>query len=152
MIALVRTDFHNPDFQHLVHALDIELSILDGDDHVFYDQHNKIENLHNAVLALEGQEAVGCGALKNHSKDTMEVKRMYVSVKKRNRGIAALILAELEDWAREMKVSKCILETGKRQPDAIALYKKCGYHAIPNYGQYATMENSICFEKILNRD
>jgi putative acetyltransferase len=39
------------------------------------------------------------------------------------------------------------LETGKRQPEAIALYKKSGYKLIPNYGQYAAMDNSVCFEK-----
>ena len=32
---------------------------------------------------------------------------------------------------------------------AIALYKKKGYKHIPNYGQYAEMENSVCFEKNL---
>jgi hypothetical protein len=42
-----------------------------------------------------------------------------------------------------------VLETGKRQPDAVALYKKCGYKQIPNYGQYIGMENSVCFEKWL---
>jgi hypothetical protein len=42
------------------------------------------------------------------------------------------------------------LETGKRQPEAIGLYKKNGYKLIPNYGQYAEVENSVCFEKELN--
>ena len=46
---------------------------------------------------------------------------------------------------------KCILETGKRQPDAIALYKKNGYNLIENYGQYIGMENSVCFEKLLKK-
>jgi len=41
------------------------------------------------------------------------------------------------------------LETGKKQPEAIALYKKNGYKLIPNYGQYAEIENSVCFEKVV---
>jgi GNAT superfamily N-acetyltransferase len=149
MITLIRTDFHNPHFQELVRALDAELSIMDGDEHGFYAQFNKIDTLRFAVVALENHEPVGCGAIKPISEDTMEVKRMYVSVKNRNRGIAALILAELERWARELNSSKCILETSIKQPDAIALYKKCGYGRIPNYDQYANDKNSICFEKML---
>jgi putative acetyltransferase len=40
-------------------------------------------------------------------------------------------------------------ETGKRQPEAIALYEKQGYQRISNYGQYIGVENSVCFEKVL---
>jgi hypothetical protein len=39
------------------------------------------------------------------------------------------------------------LETGKKQPEAIRLYEKNGYKLIPNYGQYAKIDNSVCFEK-----
>jgi putative acetyltransferase len=53
----------------------------------------------------------------------------------------------LETWASELSFEKCILETGKRQPEAIRLYEKNGYKRIPNYGQYAQIENSVCFEK-----
>jgi len=49
-----------------------------------------------------------------------------------------------------LSFGKCILETGKKQPEAIALYKKSGYKIIDNYGQYADVENSICFEKKLS--
>ena len=55
----------------------------------------------------------------------------------------------LEKWARELSCTRCILETGKRQPEAIGLYKRNGYRLIPNYGQYAAVENSVCFEKEL---
>ncbi|MGB5499367.1 MAG: GNAT family N-acetyltransferase, partial [Maribacter sp.] len=49
----------------------------------------------------------------------------------------------------ELSYEKCVLETGKRQPEAIQLYTKSGYKIIPNYGQYKGIANSICFEKIL---
>jgi GNAT superfamily N-acetyltransferase len=149
MISLIRTNAENLHFQHLVRALDAELAILDGKDHSFYNQFNKIDKIRFAVVAIEDEKPVGCGAIKEYAEDAMEVKRMYVPVKSRGRGIATLVLAELEKWAREMNINKCILETGKRQPDAIALYKKCGYQTIPNFGQYAKMENSVCFEKSL---
>lgn len=65
----------------------------------------------------------------------------------RGKGIASLILAELETWAVELGYSTCILETGFNQPEAIALYQKNGYNRIDNYGQYAGVETSLCFEK-----
>jgi putative acetyltransferase len=79
----------------------------------------------------------------------MELKRMFVLPENRNRGLATMIVTELETWASELSYRKCVLETGIRQPDAIALYKKNGYTLIPNWGQYVGVENSVCFEKIL---
>ena len=92
---------------------------------------------------------VGCGAIKEFATDMMEVKRMFVKQEYRGKGIAGKILAELETWAFEMGYSKCVLETGKRQVEAVALYMKSGYRIIPNYGQYIGMDNSLCFEKVL---
>lgn len=86
---------------------------------------------------------------KKYDDDTMEVKRMYTLDDYRGKGIATKVLAELEKWANELSFKKCILETGKKQPEAIRLYQKNGYKIIPNYGQYAQVENSLCFEKNL---
>ena len=147
MITLKRTDSDNPDFISLVKALDAYLALKDGDDHQFYSQFNKIDKIKHVVLAYENDKPVGCGAIKAFENDAMEVKRMYVLPENRNKGIARKILAELESWAGEMSFKKCVLETGKRQPDAIALYERCGYRQIPNYGQYIGIENSVCFEK-----
>lgn len=149
MITLKRTDSDNPDFISLVKALDADLAIKDGNDHQFYSQFNKIDKIKHVVLAYENENPVGCGAIKAFEDDAMEVKRMFVAPESRNKGIARKILAELESWAGEMSYKKCVLETGKRQPDAIALYEKCGYRHIPNYGQYMGIENSVCFEKPL---
>ncbi len=77
----------------------------------------------------------------------MEIKRMYTVVERRGKGIASEVLRELEIWAAELSCHTCILETGRRQPEAIALYEKSGYTQIPNYGQYAGVENSVCFQK-----
>lgn len=151
MIELIRTDSHNPDFVALVSLLDAELAILDGEDHAFYAQYNKITHIRHVVIACQGNQAVGCGAIKALSPEIIEVKRMYVRPEYRNKGIAARILTELETWAEELSATRCILETGIRQPDAIRLYEKQGYRKIPNYGQYADMENSVCFAKDLAR-
>lgn len=149
MITLERTNSENRDFIELVKLLDKALAIVDGKDHAFYSQFNKIDNIRYVIVAYEDEKAVGCGAVKEFGQDTMEVKRMYVSPENRKKGIASEILNELEKWAHELSYGKCILETGKRQYEAIGLYKKSGYKLIPNYGQYANVENSLCFEKIL---
>ena len=80
---------------------------------------------------------------------TVEIKRMYVKPEYRNVGLGSSLLHALETWAKEMNYAKCVLETGKRQPDAVALYKKNGYTIIENYGPYKEVENSICFSKTL---
>lgn len=149
MIILNRTNSENKSFQTLVQALDADLKIRDGEEHDFYNQFNKTDMINHVVVAYEGNEAVGCGAVKEFSSGSMEVKRMYVPPAHRGKGIASQILKELENWCRELNYKKCILETGRKQPEAIELYKKNEYTIIPNYGQYEGVENSVCFEKVL---
>lgn len=149
MITIVRTNSDNDDFRELVRLLDADLADRDGKDHPFYAQFNKIDMIKFVILALDNDGPVGCGALKEYAPGVMEIKRMYVPPEKRGKGIASKVLSELEKWAGELSYSKCILETGKKQPEAIALYKKNGYMMIPNYGQYANVKNSVCFEKQL---
>lgn len=72
---------------------------------------------------------------------------MFVSIEKRGRGIASKVLAELEAWGKELGFRKFVLETGEDMKDAIALYLKNNFKPIPNYGQYANVKNSVCFEK-----
>lgn len=146
---LVRTDSRNQDFINLVKLLDSELAIRDGDEHSFYDQFNSITQIKFTIVAYEGNKPVGCGAIKEFSKEAMEIKRMFILLDFRAKGLATLILKELEQWALELGYIKCILETGKKQPEAISLYKKNAYYQISNYGQYAGVDNSLCFEKNL---
>jgi GNAT superfamily N-acetyltransferase len=147
MIRIIRTNSEDQDFVQLVRHLDADLAERDGEDHSFYAQFNKIDKIKHAVVTYEDDRPVGCGAIKEYAPDTMEIKRMYTLPESRGKGIASKILRELEAWAVELSYKKCILETGKKQPEAIGLYKKNGYQIIPNYGQYAEIENSICFEK-----
>lgn len=149
MIQIKRTDSNNLHFQFLVQDLDLELKVRDGADHAFYAQYNKSDSIKFVVVAFENEEAIGCGAIKEWDSETMEVKRMYVPLKNRGKGIASFVLTELEQWAKELGYKKCILETGEKQPEAIQLYTKNNYILIPNYGQYAGVEASKCFEKYL---
>jgi len=145
----VRTTSENLDFQKLVTELDADLRIRDGEDHGFYAQFNTIVMIKHVIVAYENGVPVGCGAIKAYSPEAMEVKRMYVPPSHRRAGVASRVLGELEKWAAELQYKRCVLETGKRQPEAIALYTRSGYAIIPNYGQYENMENSVCFEKKL---
>jgi len=147
MIKTIRTDSSNQDFIKLVKWLDADLAKRDGDDHLFYAQLNKVDNIKYVVVAYENDKPVGCGAIREYTPNTMEIKRMYTSPEGRGKGIATKVLTELEIWATELSYEKCILETGKRQPEAISLYKKNGYNPTPNYGKYTGIENSLCFEK-----
>lgn len=149
MVQLLRTNSENLDFQNLVVELDKDLKIRDGEEHAFFAQFNKIDNLKQVVVAYWNEIPVGCGAIKPYDEEAMEVKRMYVQPDYRGRGVASQVLAELERWCNELNYKKCILETGYKQPEAIKLYQKNNYKVIPNYGQYTGVESSVCFEKTM---
>ncbi|QLE00046.1 GNAT family N-acetyltransferase [Galbibacter sp. BG1] len=149
MITLIRTDAAHTDFKKLVKHLDRYLAVMDGDAHEFYDQFNKIETLTEVVLAYLDETVVGCGAIKPYDLNTAEIKRMYVAPNCRGKGVASIILKELEVWSKDLSFNKTILETGIDYKDAIALYKKNGYQQLPNYGPYTNSELSICFGKEL---
>lgn len=148
-MTLERTDSDNKDFIELVRHLDADLAERDGPDHAFYARFNTIDRIKHVVVAYENGRAVACGALRGYDPTTAEIKRMYTVPESRGKGIATRVLAELEQWAAELSYHRCILETGKKQPEAIALYKRNGYTTIPNYAQYAGVENSLCFEKAI---
>ena len=149
MKRIIRTDNNNLDFQALITELDAYLKITDGEDHEFYNQFNSLKKINNVVVAFQNEQAIGCGAFRKFDANTVEIKRMYVKVTYRGSGVANTVLSSLEQWASEEGFTKCVLETGNRQIDAIKFYKKSGYRSIPNYGQYAQVEDSNCFEKLI---
>ena len=148
-MIIIRTNSSHKDFIELVKQLDADLAERDGTDHAFYAQFNTVEKIKYAVITYENGKPIACGALKAYSPGSREIKRMYTSPGSRGKGVAGKVLDELELWATELQCEKCILETGKKQPEAIALYQKNGYNVIPNYGQYRGIENTVCFEKKL---
>lgn len=149
MIAFKRTESGNKDFQQLVALLDADLAIRDGDEHAFYAQFNKVDSIRNVIVCYIDHQPIGCGAFKPYDGDSVEIKRMFVQPNYRGQGFGLDILKELEKWAAELNYTACILETGKKQPEAIRLYQKAGYSIITNYGQYENVENSVCMAKKL---
>ena len=147
MTQFIRTVSENEDFQTLVALLDADLARRDGDEHAFYAQFNKIATIRNAIVCYVDDKAIGCGAFREYDESKVEIKRMFVLPQYRGHGIALKILNELELWAAEFNYRGYILETGKKQPEAIRLYQKAGYSMIPGYGQYLNVENSVCMMK-----
>jgi len=147
MISVIRTNAEDPDFIRLVQLLDADLDARYGAGQEFYSQFNKLATIQHVIIVYRDEHAVGCGAIRKYSDDTMEIKRMFVDPRYRGQGIGKIVLDSLESWARELSYSYCILESGDKQPEALALYERAGYFLIPNYGQYAKDENSICMKK-----
>jgi len=148
MIKIKRTNAENSAFKKLVELLNTELARRDGGDHPL-SQFNDTAELKYVVLATKGDEAVGCGAIASYGEDAMEIKRMYVSSDVRGQRIGEKILAELENWVRELGVLKCMLFTGSKQPEANKLYQRNGYKEIGKYGKLKDIPDSHCFAKNL---
>ncbi len=99
---------------------------------------------------------VACGGWRAHDGPTpefcrgdAEMKRLYVTQDARGNGYAREMLAAVERTAREAGRLRMVLETGTRQPEAIALYRSAGYATIPNFGVYRCSPLSVCFAKSL---
>ena len=149
LVKIERTNSENEDFRGLVFKLEEHLTYADNEAHSECKQYNKLETIRQTVIAYMNEEAVGCGAMRQFDQNTIEIKRMFVSEDARKQGIGAKILVELESWAKELGFEKSILETADMLPEAVRLYKRSNYTQIPNYGQYESMEKSICFSKKL---
>ena len=91
---------------------------------------------------------IGCAGWRRHGADA-ELKRMFIAKAARGRGLGRRLLATIEDSAREAGCQRLILETGDRQPEAVALYESAGYVRIEDFGYYADHEGVLSFAKPL---
>jgi GNAT superfamily N-acetyltransferase len=99
------------------------------------------------VVGYDGAEPVATGGLRAGADGAMEIKRMYVRPQWRGRGLARVVLADLEQRARDLGATRIVLETGERQPEAIRLYETSGYVRIEGFGHYACSPMSVSFGK-----
>ncbi|MGM0920336.1 MAG: GNAT family N-acetyltransferase [Bacillota bacterium] len=148
-LKIVKTNGKNKDFRMLVNLLDSDLNERYGDLQQEYDQHNKLDYIHDVIIIYKNDAPVACGAFKEYDRETIELKRIFVGKENRRQGLSKLIIGELEKAGDEKGYSYAVLETGTKQHEAIHLYINAGYSEIPNYGPYIGMENSICMKKMI---
>jgi GNAT superfamily N-acetyltransferase len=100
------------------------------------------------VAEVDGVPA-GCGAWRALPAGQAEIKRVYVEPVFRRRGIAHLVVAALEDNAAEAGYTEVVLNSGREQPEALALYTGLGYRPVPGYGVYACASGAVFLGKAL---
>jgi GNAT superfamily N-acetyltransferase len=106
------------------------------------------EDIVTTILAVAEKDAVGHAALRPYA-GSLEVKKVFVPVRQRGRGIARLLMGELENVARGRGAQSLVLQTGVLQVPAITLYEDLGYAPIDAYGKYVNVPGALCFEKTL---
>jgi GNAT superfamily N-acetyltransferase len=146
-IRMCKTTSENLDFINLVTALDQSLWERYPKLKADYWGNNILEINPNVIVVYLDNKAVACGCFKKKGKNTIEIKRMFVSPEARGRGFAQNILQELERLAVESGFSFSVLETLDKQIEAISMYQKCGYSIVDNYEPYVGLKNSICMQK-----
>ena len=151
-VRLAPTSWDDPDVRRLADAQQAELRArYDGGS-----EPGTPPSAADLTLVLVARDedgtALGCGALREIADGVGELKRMYVVPSARGRGVATVVLAALEDEARGRGWTRLRLETGPRQPEAIALYTRAGYRPIDAIGVYAgdaDAGDSLFFERSL---
>ena len=101
------------------------------------------------LVASAGGVPVGCVGLRRHDETAAEIKRMYVRSAHRRTGLGRVLLRAAEERARSLGYSRVLLETGTRQPEAIALYTADGYLPLSGFGHYDGYPGSRAFAKDL---
>jgi len=99
-------------------------------------------------VAADGDQLIGCAGWRAHGPDA-ELKRMFTAEPARGRGVARRLLGAIEESARADGRERVILETGDKQPEAIALYVSCGYQRIPDFGYYKDSTGVLSYARTL---
>jgi GNAT superfamily N-acetyltransferase len=146
----------------LIAALNSELSAMypePGATHFNLDPNEVAPGTGIFIVARSDGHPVGCGALRSIRDPSLvrelghrvgELKRMYVAPEARGQGIGRALLDRLETEARSLGLTQLVLETGTRQLEALALYRRAGFASIPPYGEYAASSTtSVCLAKVL---
>ncbi|MFC8661858.1 GNAT family N-acetyltransferase [Streptomyces sp. NPDC057199] len=102
------------------------------------------------LLVLERGEPVAGGAFRRYDGTTAELKRIWTHSAHRRRGLARLVVAELEHEARERGYRRIYLTTGPRQPEARGLYLATGYTPLFNTSADPETIGPLPFEKHLS--
>jgi putative acetyltransferase len=151
-LQIMRADPRSDAARALLGALDVELGGRYPEENVAeyqIDPDAVTAGRGQFLLALLGNEAVGCCALRRLDDGTGEVKRMYVRPAQRGCGVARALLQAIEAEARGFGLRRLLLETGVRQPEAVGLYQRFGFERIPPFPPYVETPLSLCMGKDL---
>jgi ribosomal protein S18 acetylase RimI-like enzyme len=149
-IRLVAYD--DPDAQRLVEEVQAHYVARYGgpdtspvDVKEFTEPHGTFWLVHHAgeAVGMGGWRLLGSDVVPDRHGLAAEIKRMYVSPRARGLGLARALLRHLERTARAAGVDWLVLETGMVQPEALALYRSCGYADTPAFGHYACAPLSV---------
>jgi putative acetyltransferase len=146
-VEIVEVDPADPRLATLVAALRAELDARYPEEIDF--EHPTVKEVARFLLATVDGTPVGCCAVQPLDDGDSELKRMYVPPELRGRGIAGRLMVEAESLAKRLGRTRIKLETGVRQPEAIAVYERAGFHPIPNYPPYDRWQLSRCYAKPL---
>lgn len=161
-LEILPEPFTSPAARALVGALNAELSSIypePGSTHFRLEPDEVAPGAGIFLVARWNGRPVGCGAvrcirdadvIRELGAQVGEIKRMYVAPEVRRFGIGKALLAQLEAEARSLGLTRLVLETGNRSPDALALYRREGFTVITAYGEYvASPATSVCMSKAL---
>jgi len=151
-LRIERAPITHPDAQSLIEAVQAEyVARYGGQDESPIDACDFEDPLGQFFVGYLDGAPVATGAWRRSpvralgADVTVEVKRMYVVPAAQRRGVARRMLAHLETTAAAAGVEAVLLETGMKQPEAIAFYLSSGYQPIPGFGYYSGSELSRCF-------
>ena len=146
----MKIELINPErAESLINELDVYQSKLYPPDSCHLDN---IETLQSENVyfygAIENNEVVAIGSVKLFQ-DYGELKRIYVPISQRRKGLAKRIIEKLESLLISKKIFLSRLETGPYSKDAISLYEKLGYSICDKFGSYKDDPLSTFMEKKL---
>ncbi|MGW5659421.1 GNAT family N-acetyltransferase [Streptomyces sp. NPDC003758] len=154
-----RASFDHPDAVKLNDLVQAEYHVRygDGGDATYLDPAMFVPPVGLYLIAYDEQDRpVATGGWRSQEKNDegyedgdAELKRMFVIEEMRGRGLARRMLAALEEDARAAGRTRMVLETGTKQPEAVALYTSSGYEPCAKFGYYRFYESSLCFAKPL---
>jgi putative acetyltransferase len=149
-LRIERTDITAEESRALIDALDSELSARYPEErvNVYSVEAWEVSGERGCFLsAIRGSDPVGCCALRRLSDGTGVIKRMFVVPAERGRGVGKRLLLAIQHAACNLGITRLVLETGVRQPEAVGLYERFGFARIPAFGDYVDNPLSLCMGK-----
>ncbi|MCW2653586.1 MAG: hypothetical protein JWR32_4562 [Mycobacterium sp.] len=101
------------------------------------------------IVAVSKGVPFAGGAFCQYDSITAELKRIWTAAARRQRGYGKLVVAELEQIPLQRGYTRVYLTTGRREPEAVALYLAMGYTPLYDLSLPARDIGPHSFEKRL---